>query len=153
MSGPTDVVSKRLETIIEPIAQGYDCVLWGVEYLAHSSAALLRIYIDKPDGITIEDCEKVSRQVSSVLDIEEVVSGQYTLEVSSPGLDCLLFKKHQYEQFIGKEVSVRLKVLLDGRRKYRGILKAVNAFGVVIVENDVEYLLPMDKVDKARVVI
>lgn len=149
------MASKReqLEELLSPVAESLGCELWGVEYQTHGRNALLRIYIDSENGISVEDCEKVSRQASAVLDVEDPISGKYTLEVSSPGLDRPLYKLDQYQRFVGAQIEVRLRMPLDGQRKWRGLLAGVEDDEVVLrVDGENEYLLPIDSIERANVI-
>jgi len=125
--------------------------LWGVEYLSQGRHSVLRVYIDAQDGITVEDCAQVSQQVGSVLDVEDPISGEYTLEVSSPGMDRLLFRLDQYPAYVGEVLELRLRTPFEGRRKFKGVLTGIEGEDVVIRVDDHEYLLPHSAVDKARV--
>jgi ribosome maturation factor RimP len=125
--------------------------LWGVEYLSQGRHSILRVYIDAENGITVEDCARVSEQVGSVLDVEDPISGEYTLEVSSPGMDRLLFRLDQYPGYVGEVVELRLRVPFEGRRKFKGVLTGVEGEDVVIRVDDHEYLLPHGAIDKARI--
>jgi len=140
-------ITDMLEATIE--ALGFD--LWGVEYLSQGRHSLVRIYIDAQKGISVDDCAAVSSQVGSVFDVEDPISGEYTLEVSSPGMDRLLFRLDQYAGYIGEKVELRLRSAFEGRRKFKGILKGIEGDDVVIQVDDHEYLLPHSAVEKARV--
>ena len=140
-------ITDMLETTIE--ALGFE--LWGVEYLSQGRHSLVRIYIDAQQGISVDDCATVSRQVGSLFDVEDPITGEYTLEVSSPGLDRLLFKLEQYTGYVGDVVDLRLRSAFDGRRKFKGILKGIEGEDVVIQVDDHEYLLPHSAIEKARV--
>lgn len=131
-------------------ALGYELV--GVELLRNGRQSLLRIYIDTETGITVDDCERVSHQVSGVLDVEDPIRGEYTLEVSSPGLDRPLFNAEHFERFAGREVRVKLKVPVEGRRKIRGTLAGVHDGNVLVQEGDEAFSLPMDAIATARLV-
>ena len=99
-----------LEAVILPVVTGIGCEFVGLEYLVQGKHSILRIYIDRPGGVTIDDGEKVSRQVGAVLDVEtELVRGEYSLEVSSPGVDRKIFSLEQFPQFVGKKVLVTLQ--------------------------------------------
>jgi ribosome maturation factor RimP len=93
---------EHLVNIIQPIVEGLGYECWGIEFNAHPQHGLLRVYIDKAEGILIDDCSKVSHQLSGVLDVEDPIPGNYNLEVSSPGADRPFFKAQQFERFIGK---------------------------------------------------
>ena len=144
----------QLETLLSPvvISLGYEFV--GMEYLPQGKHSLLRIYIDKPGGITVDDCGTVSHQVSGVLEVEDPISGHYVLEVSSPGLDRPLFKFEDFERFSGHNVQIRLQIPLDGRRNYKGLLEGVQTEGqlVDVAIDDEVISLPWDKIEKARLI-
>ncbi len=105
-----------------------------------------------PKGILIDDCEAVSRQVSGILDVEDPISGEYTLEVSSPGMDRPLFTLEQFAKHAGEQVKIRLRSPYEGRRNYQGILRGVEEQDVVVLVDDHEYLLPIDSIDKANII-
>ncbi len=126
--------------------------MWGVEYFAAGRQAMLRIYIDAPDGVTVEDCERVSHQLSGVLDVEEPIRNDYTLEVSSPGLDRVLFKPEQYRTYLGADVDVRLKFPLEGLRKVVGRLVAASESEVVIEAEDAAVTVPTEQIRRTRLV-
>jgi ribosome maturation factor RimP len=132
-------------------AMGYELV--GVELVQPGSGtAVLRILIDHVDGITLGDCEAVSRQISGLLDVEDPISGHYDLEVSSPGLDRPLFTGEQLQRFTGERARVRLDAKLDGRRRFDGVLRGVDA-GRLYIEADGEvFALPLEMIDSARLV-
>ena len=140
-------ITGMLETTIE--ALGFE--LWGVEYLSQGRHSLVRIYIDAPNGITVDDCATVSEQVGGVFDVEDTITGEYTLEVSSPGMDRLLFKLEQYPGYVGEIVELRLRGAFEGRRKFKGVLKGIEGEEVVIQVDDHEYLLPHSAIEKARI--
>jgi len=142
----------QLEELISPVVESLGCVLWGLEYSTHGQSALLRLYIDKPDGVLVEDCERISRQVSSVMDVEDPISGEYTLEVSSPGMARPLYKLEHFKQFAGSQVKLRLRIAFEGRRKFSGLLKGIEGDEVVLEIDKEEYLLPYELIDKANVV-
>jgi ribosome maturation factor RimP len=125
--------------------------LWGVELLSQGRHSVLRLYIDRDAGISVDDCALVSGQVGAVLDVEDPIAGDYTLEVSSPGLDRRLFELEQYARFAGEQIDLKLRVPYEGRRRFQGILKGVEDEDIVVQVDDHEYLLPFDQVDKARV--
>jgi ribosome maturation factor RimP len=142
----------RLQTAIEPAvtALGYELV--GTEFLSQGRHSLLRIYIDSAAGITLDDCEKVSRQISAVLDVEDPIQGHYTLEVSSPGLERPLFRPEHYERFAGNEVQVRLKVPVEGRRKFKGRLLGLRDGDVAIATETGELSFAFADIERAQLV-
>jgi len=142
--------ADRLQELLEPVVVGMGYELVGLEYLQDGRRATVRLYIDQPTGVTIEDCERVSRQVSAVLDVEDVIRSQYTLEVSSPGLDRPLFTPAHYQRFAGATVQVRLYEPLQGRRKITGTLEGIEGEEVLVSSEGVEYRIPLQRIAKAR---
>ncbi|WP_134478893.1 ribosome maturation factor RimP [Pseudomonas aeruginosa] len=142
---------EQLQALLAPVVEalGYEC--WGVEFISQGRHSVLRVYIDRPEGILIDDCEAVSRQVSGILDVEDPISGEYTLEVSSPGMDRPLFTLEQFAKHAGEQVKIRLRSPYEGRRNYQGILRGVEEQDVVVLVDDHEYLLPIDSIDKANI--
>jgi len=143
---------EQLHALLAPVVEalGYQC--WGIEFLSQGRHSLLRVYIDHSDGILVDDCEKVSRQLSGVLDVEDPISSDYTLEVSSPGLDRPLLTLEQYVANVGEQVKIKLRSPFEGRRNFQGLLRGVEEQDVVVLVDDHEYLLPIDMVDKANIV-
>ncbi len=142
---------RQIADMLRPTVTALGFELWGVEYLSQGRHSVVRLYIDSPDGITVDDCATVSGQVEGVLDVEDPIAGEYTLEVSSPGMDRPLFTLEQYTGCAGEMVEVRLRSPFEGRRKYTGLLKGVEGEDVVIEVDDQEVLLPYDSIEKARV--
>ncbi|HHH48156.1 MAG TPA: ribosome maturation factor RimP [Gammaproteobacteria bacterium] len=138
--------------VVEPVVESLGYELVGVEYLSQGRDGLLRVYIDAEDGIKVEDCQRVSHQLSGVLDVEDVIKGHYSLEISSPGLDRPLFNAAQFERFAGSEVKLRLEAPLDGRRKFRGTLLGVEDGEVRLRVDGEEVRIPLVSVDKANLV-
>jgi ribosome maturation factor RimP len=145
-------IVEKLYEIITPVVEGLGYELVGIEYLGQGRHSLLRIYIDQPQGITLDDCEKVSRQVSAVMDVEDPLSNNYNLEVSSPGLERPLFVEEHFNRFAGNTVFVRMTFPIDGRRKFEGVLQGVEAGEVIVEIGEVQVRLPLAQVDKAHLV-
>ena len=144
---------NKLEEILRPVVEGLGYEFWGIEFRSQGRQSVLRLFIDdQENGISIEDCEKVSRQVSGVMDVEDPIQNEYTLEVSSPGMDRPLFTLEQFTAWAGYKVNIRLRMAFDGRRKFQGILKGTEDGDVVVVVDDHEYLLPFESIDKANIV-
>lgn len=146
-------ISNNLDSMLRPVVEGmgYECV--GIEYLGGGHGrGILRIYIDSPDGVTVDDCGAVSHQVSGVLDVEDPIQEHYSLEVSSPGLDRPLFTPEHYARYAGREVTLRFHGKWEGHRKLTGILKQY-AEGVVLLECEGEAIsVPFDVINSARLV-
>jgi ribosome maturation factor RimP len=136
-----------LEPEIE--AMGYELVALDVRT---GGKGLLRLYIDRPDGVNLEDCERVSHQVSGLLDVEDPIPGEYTLEVSSPGLDRPLRKAEHFKRFEGHEARVRLKLPRDGRRRFKGVIKDAGQDGFVLESDEGSVRIALDEIDLARLV-
>jgi len=145
-------IREKLHALIAPVAEGLGYELVGVEYLPQGKHSLLRIYIDQEEGITLDDCEQVSRQISAVLDVEDPVNGQYNLEISSPGLERPLFVEEHYARFAGNRVFVRTSFPLDGRRKFEGVLKGVDGEDVVVEIEEETFRIPLVQIDKAHLI-
>jgi len=149
------VKSQLLEDLLEPVvsSMGYEFV--GLEYISQGRHSILRIYIDKDQGVDVDDCAKVSRQLSAVLDVEDPIAGEYSLEVSSPGLDRPLFKLYQYGQFVGKEVKFRTlrPQLENGQRKFRGIIQGIDEQNVFFLIDQKQLIVPYKEIEKANLII
>ena len=141
----------KVRDLIEPTVQALELELWGIEHASQGKFSVLRIFIESEAGITIEDCEKVSRQVSAILDVEDPIAGEYTLEVSSPGLDRPLFTLDQFAQFEGTEVNVRLRSPIEGRRKFKGVIAEVSDDSVSVQVDNQTVALPFAEIEKANV--
>ena len=138
--------------MLEPTIERLGYELTDIELKLGGRSGLLRIYIDKDDGVDIDDCEVVSHQVSAILDVEDPIPGNYTLEVSSPGLDRTLTKPAHFRRFMGEDIKVKLRFPLDGRRNFRGALKSADD-EVIEVEVDGEsFRLPLSTIESARLV-
>jgi len=144
--------TTELGNLLEPAIKALGFRLWGIEYIPQGRHSLLRVYLDKEGGIDIEDCAIASRQISSILDVEDPITGEYTLEVSSPGLDRTLFTLDQFNEYLGWHVTLRLTVNFENRRKFTGQLKAVVDDEIVIIIGDEEYTIPYELIEKASLV-
>ena len=143
---------EGLLELIFPVveANGYD--LWGIEFRPYGGGQmLLRVYIDHESGISVEDCEKVSRELSRMLDVEDPIRGEYVLEVSSPGLNRRLFFIEQYHHFCGERVQIKTQHLLGGRRNFKGLLAGVEDEIIKVKENDVLYAIPFKEILTANI--
>lgn len=150
-------ISKKVEeltALIEPATQACAVDLWGVEFFQQGKHSVLRVYIDREAeaGISVEDCTAVSRQVGAILDVEDPIAGEYTLEVSSPGWDRMLFKPSQYQRYVGEEVNLRLTAPVAGRRRWRGVVESVDDVQVTLQAEGQSIVLPFISIDKANVV-
>ncbi len=143
---------ENVQGMIEPVIVSMGYELLGLQYIPGKHSATLRLYIDSDAGITVDDCSVVSHQVSGLLDVENPLVGRYTLEVSSPGLDRPLFKLVHYEAFLGHSVKLRLRVPLNNRRKFSGVIKAVKGNDIILVTGNEECHLNFDSIEKANLI-
>ncbi len=128
----TATLRERLIVLIEPLLTRLGYELVELEYSAGRTHAVVRLFIDKAEGVGLEDCERASREVSALLDVEDPIPTAYTLEVSSPGFDRVLRTPAHFGRFVGSRVFVELKVPRAGRRRYTGTLLSVNEAGVAL---------------------
>ena len=144
------MLRDTLETRLAPLVEGLGYELWELEYSPGRGNGLLRLYIDAAAGITLDDCERVSRAVSEVLDAEDPIPGQYTLEVSSPGLERPLRTAEHFARFVGETVSVETVQAIEGRRRFKGALTAAGADTVEVEVDGKRWTLPISGIRKAH---
>ena len=131
------MIQTEIEQLIQPTVESMGYELWGCEYLAQGKHSLLRVYIDKADGIGVEDCVQISHQVSALLDVDDPIPGNYSLEVSSPGIPRPLFRFNQYQQYVGLEVQIKLFKPVSAKRKFVGnIVSADEVTLVLMIDNE-----------------
>lgn len=146
------MIKNEIEEMLNPLITELCYELWGCEYLSQGKHSLLRVYIDKENGIHIEDCELVSKQISAFLDVEDPIQGNYSLEVSSPGIPRHLFYQEQYERYKGNEIQVKLFKPVNGSRKYKGtIVSAANGILTLKVGEE-ELQLQFSHIVKANLI-
>lgn len=146
-------VSDAMKNMVSTVVEGLGFELVGVEFLSRNKGGnLLRVYIDHQEGITMDNCADVSHQLSGVLDVEDPIPGEYNLEISSPGLDRPLFEPHQFEQFTGHGVKLKLYVGLDGRRNFKGVIDSVNEREVVLMVDEESIKINFDDIQSARLI-
>jgi len=148
-------VSKKVEemvTMLTPAVAAVGFELWGLEFFQQGRHSVLRLFIEGPNGVGVDDCATVSHQVSGVLDVEDPIAGEFTLEVSSPGWDRPLFTLSQYGRYVGEEVAVRLASPLNGRRKYKGVVLQITDVAVELQVDGEVVLIPFAAIDKGNVV-
>ena len=148
--------NSQLQALLEPAVSALGLELWGLEYASHGRSGTLRVYIENPDedtGVTVDDCARVSHQISGVLEVEDPIPGEYRLEVSSPGMERPLYTLAQFSRYVGHPMQIRLRIAFEGRRKFQGLFKGIENDDELVLEVDgEEYLLPYDYVDRARLV-
>ena len=138
--------------IIQPTIEALGLELWGLEHLPQGKRSILRVFIDCKSTVNLKDCETVSRQISAVLDVEDPISGEYTLEVSSPGLERPLFKTDQFAQFVGDKVKIVMRSQVEGRRKFTGLIESVSADEIRLSVDGKTFKLDFAEIDKANII-
>ncbi|HMB71981.1 MAG TPA: ribosome maturation factor RimP [Gammaproteobacteria bacterium] len=146
------MTGDELARLLEPAVERLGYELADVEVKIGGRDGVLRVFIDKPAGIGLDDCETVSRQISALLDVEDPIPGHYRLEVSSPGLDRRLTKPEHFQRFTGENVRVKLRTPRDGRRNFRGALQACDADNIEIEVDGETHRLPIGSIESARLV-
>lgn len=142
----------QIAELLEPAIARLGCELWDLEVKAGGKHGVLRLFIDKPEGIGLEDCEKVSLAVSALLDVEDPLPDHYDLEVSSPGLDRKLTKVEHFQRFTGEIVKVQTRFPVEGRRRFRGTLVSADDENIVVDVDGELHTLPVATIDTARLV-
>lgn len=143
---------ERVRELVAPIIAEEGCELVDTEITHDMGSKILRIYIDKNGGVKVGDCTRVSHAVEDLLEVEEVVSGRYNLEISSPGLNRPLRKREHFLKVVGQTIDVTTKEKLDGRRNYKGLLKSVDSNVLVMEIDRQEFRVPLEKLAKAKLV-
>ncbi len=146
-------MQNALDNLVKNTVEGLGYQVWGYEYRPHSESALLRIFIEKEGGISIEDCANVSRQLGAVLDVENIIPVAYVLEISSPGMDRVLFTLEQYQDYIGEKIKLRTQTPIEERRNFKGYLIKTSDSIVTIKVDNQEFEIPFESIDRARLVL
>lgn len=143
---------QKLTELLRPAVEETGKSLLGIEYISAGNNSILRLFIDHENGIDVDDCAEVSRQVGALLDVEDPISSEYNLEVSSPGVDRPLFDIAHFQAVIGEIVNIKLSIPLNGRRKFKGPLVAIENNNLIIEVDSIDYEMPIGNVDKANLV-
>jgi ribosome maturation factor RimP len=143
---------EKWQKVVEPLLVGTPYEFVGVEHSGGSRYPLIRIYIDKPGGITIDDITMLSRQISVVLDVEDIVSGSYTLEVSSPGLDRPLFLPKHFLQQVGQKLLLKTRMAISGRHNFKGNLLKATEDEIELESDGQVFTFAYPEIEKARVI-
>ena len=147
------MTNDELSQLLEPAIADLGLELVGIEFSPNAGGSLLRVYIDEAErGVTIDDCERASREISALLDVNDPVAGRYTLEVSSPGLERPLFTPGHFERFRGEQVKISVNLPLDGRRRFQGRIDAVDDERVTIDQDGKPVAIAHANIAKARLV-
>lgn len=145
-------LEQKIEHMLKPTIESMGFNFWGCEYLPAGKNSTLRIYIDKPEGVTVDDCGDVSHQVSAVLDVEDPIASAYMLEVSSPGMDRPLMKPEQFMAYQGQIVQVRTSMSVMGRKRFKGVMEKVSETGIEVEVDGELYDIPFGIIEKANLV-
>jgi len=152
LSATEEGILSRVRALVEPLCEYEGLELVHAQYQRESQGRILRLYIDQPNGGTLEDCVHVSRQVGDLLDIEMEDIGPYDLEVSSPGLNRPLSKETDFERFKGRPARVRTASPINGQRNFRGILAGISEQQVALLIGDETVAIPLEEIKKARLI-
>ncbi len=146
-------MKNEITDIIKPtiVSMGYE--LWGLSIGQQNNSLKFTLYIDSENGINIDDCVKVSNQVSHILDIDDEFNAEYILEVSSPGFDRVLITQDHFEKYINEKVKMKLKWLVQNRKNIKGLITSVTSEHVVISDDKDNYEIKYDSIDSARLKI
>ncbi len=142
----------RAEGLVHNVVEAEELELVHVEFVGEGRRATLRVYIDKPGGVNLTDCQKVSQHVSLLLDVEDFIPHHYVLEVSSPGLERPLFKEQDFQRFNGREARVMTIEEIESRRKFTGVIQEFRGGVLHLACDDRTYCIPFDKIRKAHLV-
>jgi ribosome maturation factor RimP len=149
-------VQTALDNLVKSTVEGLGYMLWGYEYRPRSESALLRIFIENiknDEGISVDDCAKVSRQIGAVMDVENIIPVAYILEVSSPGMDRVLFSAEQYQDYIGDTIKIRTRTPIEERRNFKGSLVKASDTIITVKVDKQEFDIPFESIDRARLVL
>jgi ribosome maturation factor RimP len=144
--------AEKIKELLQPTVEALGYELWTCQYIPAGKHSILRVFIDKSDGIQLEDCGKVSRQISALLDVEDPISGHYTLEVSSPGLDRPLIEADHYKRFVGCSAKVKLVQAVNGKKKYFGVIEGVESGDLMLSVEGTVVSIPLTFIIKANLV-
>lgn len=143
--------TRLVEMLTVPVeALGFE--LWGIEYVHAGRHSILRVFIDAQNGINIEDCAETSRQVSAVLDVEDPITTEYTLEVSSPGIDRPLFTAAHYAAYLGEDAKVQLTMPVAGSRNLKGVISKVEGQMLTLTVDGKDLIVALDNIRKGNVI-
>ncbi len=152
MESKTRTIVEQIIDLTEPILENMGFELVDVEYLLERGRWVLRLYIDSENGITLDDCARVSRELGDVMDTRDLITHRYVLEVSSPGLNRPLRKEKDFIRVIGKKIKVRMIAPIDGRRNFTGYLTDFRQGNLLVESNGQDVVLPWTEVEKANLI-
>ncbi|HBG45459.1 MAG TPA: ribosome maturation factor RimP [Deltaproteobacteria bacterium] len=147
-------VEDRIRQLAQPVADGLGLELVDVSFASEHGRRVLRVYIDKPGGITVHDCEQVSREFSTILDVEDPIPQSYNLEVSSPGLDRPLKTERDFARYAGRRAKIKTMEAIDGRRNFKAVIDEVRDGTVLVTDFDgKKFMIAVSNIEKARLEI
>jgi len=147
-------IDERIRALAAPVAGSLGVELVDVEFTSEYGRRVLRIYIDRPGGVTVEDCERVSRELGTILDVEDPIPQSYNLEVSSPGLDRPLKTENDFSRYAGKRARIKTREPLDGRRNFKALIDKVDGGEVTVTDFDGKvFTIAISNIDKAKLEI
>ncbi|MEM7610871.1 MAG: ribosome maturation factor RimP [Pseudomonadota bacterium] len=146
------MISSEIEALLEPAIERLGFELVDLEYQPGGGQSVLRVFIDGPNGITLDDCAAVSHQVSGILDVEDPIPGEYNLEISSPGVDRPLRRPAHFEKYAGEQVKIRMAKGFAGRRRLKGQLVGLEDNEVIVAVDEKTHRLPLGSIESARLV-
>lgn len=144
---------NALTQMIQPVVTGMGYELVGIDYFIQGKHSLLRVYVDNDHGITVDDCERISRQLNALLDVENPIAHQYTLEVSSPGLNRPLFTLDHFKKQIGKSVAIQTREPIQAQKNFKGTLQEVQADKIILFCENKCIELPLNSIQKAHLIV
>lgn len=146
-------IVQRLNDIIRPVVEGLGYELWSIELSSGNYRSILRIAVESPGGVNLDECARISRQIAAVLDVADPLQARYSLEVSSPGVERCLITESHFARFIGQTVRVKLRVMREGQRQFKGVITAVEGDRVSLqLENELTLTVTCRDIEKAQVV-
>lgn len=145
-------LEERITEMLAPSVEDLGYELVGIEYIRAGKHSTLRVYIDQDKGILVDDCAAVSRQVSAIMDVEDPITNEYTLEVSSPGLNRPLFKAEHYQTFAGEEVKIQLRMPIQNRRRWKGVIVSAEDEIICLNVDGREERFALSNIQKANIV-
>ncbi len=148
---PPDILVGRVKEIADDVLLGHRIEFVDAVYAVEHGRRILRVYVDKPGGVTLDDCEWVSRELSTALDVEDIIPEAYNLEVSSPGLDRALKTEKDFKRFISRKARIKTKTPIDGRKNFSAIIDGVQGDKVLITDTESrKWEIELQNIDKAR---
>lgn len=142
----------QLKALIKPVIEADGYQLWGLTYNVDGHKACLRVFVEHEHGVSVDDCAIISRQIGAVLDVEDPIASRYQLEVSSPGMARQLFEPSQYQAYCGEKIDVTLMVGVDGRKRFKGVLRAATNTDITLELEGREVCFLFSDITKAKLI-